>query len=129
MTAVEESTPNRLTPEELRTLFLFAELDDDQLAWLAENGDVAAFPAGEDVVTEGEPARCFYVLLSGTISMSKLVAGDPVETTRTEQRGVYFGATQFYIDDDTALVYHASVRAISDCTLLALPAADFARHD
>jgi signal transduction histidine kinase len=127
MSAIDEAVPARLTPDELRTLFLFAELDDDQLAWLAEHGDVVAVLAGEDVVAEGEPARCFYVLLSGTISMSKLVAGDPVETTRTEQRGVYFGATQFYLDDETALTYHASVRAISDSTLLALPAKDFAQ--
>ncbi|MHA6618751.1 ATP-binding protein [Pseudonocardia sp. DLS-67] len=124
MTAPETAS---LTPEELRTLFLFAELEDDQAAWVIENGDVVAFPAGEYVVGEGEPARCFYVLLSGTISMSKLVSGDPVETTRTEQRGVYFGATQFYLDDDTALAYPASVRAITDCSVLALPAKDFAQ--
>jgi signal transduction histidine kinase len=127
MTAIDETTPARLTPEELRTLFLFADLDDDQVTWVIENGDVVAVPAGENVVSEGEPARCFYVLLSGTISMSKLVSGDPVETTRTEQRGVYFGATQFYLDDVMEQTYAASVRAITDCTLLALPAADFAR--
>ncbi len=121
------SAPARLSPEELRTLFLFADLDDDQVAWLIENGDVVTVAAGENVVSEGEPARCFYVLLSGTISMSKLVSGDPVETTRTEQRGVYFGATQFYLDDVMEQTYAASVRAITDCTLLALPAADFAR--
>jgi signal transduction histidine kinase len=127
MTTIDETTPARLTPEELRTLFLFADLEDDQIAWLAENGDVVAATAGENVVSEGEPARCFYVLLSGTISMSKLVSGDPVETTRTEQRGVYFGATQFYLDNVTEQTYAASVRAITDCTVLALPAADFAR--
>jgi signal transduction histidine kinase len=127
MTTLDETTPARLTPEELRTLFLFADLEDHQAAWVIENGDVVPFPAGENIVSEGEPARCFYVLLSGAISMFKLVSGDPVETTRTEQRGVYFGATQFYLDDDTALTYPASVRAISDCTVLALPAKDFAR--
>jgi signal transduction histidine kinase len=127
MTAIDETTPARLTPEELRTLFLFAELEDHQVTWVIENSDVVDFPAGEYVVREGEPARCFYVLLSGAISMSKLVSGDPVETTRTEQRGVYFGATQFYLDDDTALTYPASVRAVTDCTVLALPAKEFAR--
>jgi signal transduction histidine kinase len=117
----------RLTPDELRTLFLFAELEDHQVAWLAEHGDVVPVPAGEYVVREGEPAQCFYVLLSGTISMSKLVSGDPVETTRTEQRGVYFGATQFYLDNVAEQNYVASVRAITDCSVLALPAPDFAR--
>ena len=32
------SEPERLTPDELRSLFLFEALDDDQLAWLAERG-------------------------------------------------------------------------------------------
>jgi signal transduction histidine kinase len=127
MTAIDETTPARLGPDELRTLFLFAELEDHQVQWVSENADVVPFPAGEYIVSEGEPARCFYVLLSGTISMSKLVSGDPVETTRTEQRGVYFGATQFYLDDESALTYPASVRAVTDCTVLALPAKEFAR--
>src|SRR5687768_2063133 len=114
-----ETLPARLAPDELRTLFLFADLDDHQLAWLAEHGDVVAAPAGETVIAEGDPARCFYVLLSGTVAMSRQVGGDSVETTRTEQRGVYFGAVQFYVDSDTAQAYAASVRAITDATLLA----------
>jgi signal transduction histidine kinase len=126
MTAIEETTPARLTPEELRTLFLFADLTEEQLAWVSERGDVISVPAGEDIVVEGEPADCFHVLLSGTIAMSRMVGGDNVETTRTDQRGVYFGAVQFYVGDETTLEYPASVRAITECTALALPARDFA---
>jgi signal transduction histidine kinase len=118
----------RLSVEELRGLFLFTDLEPDQLGWLADNGDVVAVPAGEDVVVEGDPARCFHVLLSGTISMSRLVGGQRVETTRTDQRGVYFGAVQFYLTDETAREYPASVRAITDITVLALPAAGFAER-
>jgi signal transduction histidine kinase len=126
-TVEEGSAPARLAPEELRTLFLFAELSDEQLAWVAENADVIEVPAGEDVVVEGEPAECFHVLLSGTIAMSRSIAGDRVETSRTEQRGVYFGAVQFYLEDETASDYSATVRAITECTLLALPAQEFAQ--
>jgi signal transduction histidine kinase len=130
MSAPEE-TAEHLTPEELRTLFLFADLTDEQLAWLSEHGDVISVPAGQNIVVEGEPADCFHVLLSGTIAMSRMVGGDNVETTRTDQRGVYFGAVQFYVDDEAAGVYPASVRAVTDCTALALPkglfAAEFTR--
>jgi signal transduction histidine kinase len=118
--------PERLAPEELRELFLFAELEDEQLAWVAEHAEPVAFAAGSDVVVEGEEARCFHVLLSGTIAMSRVIGGDPVETTRTDYRGVYFGAVQFYLDDDSARTYPASVRAVTDCCVLALPAAEFA---
>ncbi len=116
----------RLAPDELRTLFLFADLTDEQVAWIAEHGDVFEVPAGADIVVEGEPAECFHVLLSGTIAMSRMVGRDNVETTRTDQRGVYFGAVQFYVVDETTEEYPASVRAITDSTALALPAREFA---
>ncbi len=51
--------------EELKTLFLFEKLTDDQLARLCHEGRVELFEPGA-VYTEGEPATCFFVLLSGT---------------------------------------------------------------
>ena len=74
------SAPAHLRPHELREQFLFSDLDDERLAWVAEHADVVEVEAeaGENVVTEGEPARCFHVLLSGTVTMSRLVCGDPV---------------------------------------------------
>ena len=115
-----------LAPDDLRDLFLFAGLQPDQLAWVAEHGDVVGVPAGEYPVIEGESARCFHVLLSGTVAMSRRIGSDDVETTRTDQRGVYFGAVQFYLQDDSALTYANSVRAITDAVVLALPAPEFA---
>ena len=118
--------PARLAPDELRGLFLFADLDDAQLRWVAEAGDVVSHPAGTAVSVEGEPAECFHVLLSGTLSMVRRVGRDEVETARTDQPGVYSGAVQFYLGDQVDQVYPATVRAVTDCTFLALPAAEFA---
>ena len=117
-----------LTPEQLRELFLFADLDPEQLDWIAGCGDVVEVPAGSNVVTEGELARCFYVLLSGTVSMSRVIGGETVETTRTDHRGSYFGAVQFYLEDESTREYPASVRAITDSVVLALPAKEFAKR-
>ena len=50
------TTEQRLTLDELRGLFLFEDLSDDQLAWVAANGDVVDCPAGAEVSVEGEPA-------------------------------------------------------------------------
>ena len=122
MTATEE----RLTADELRELFLFEDLDDDQLAWVAANGDVVDCPAGADVSVEGEPAECFFVLLDGTMTMSRVVGGSEVETVRTSHRGVYSGAVQFYFGDRLEQRYPATVRAVTDCRFLALPAGPFA---
>jgi signal transduction histidine kinase len=117
-----------MTPDELRELFLFADLTPEQLEWIAGCGDVVEVAAGANVVTEGEPSRCFYVLLSGTVAMSRVIGGETVETTRTDHRGSYFGAVQFYLDDESAREYPASVRALTDCAVLALPAKDFAKR-
>ncbi len=123
-----DTKPYVTDPAPLRELFLFADLTDEQLAWVAAHGDVVEVAAGEDIVAEGEPARCFHVLLTGTITMSRVIGGQPVETVRTEQPGVYFGAVQFYLEDESARDYPASVRAITDCRLLALPAREFAEE-
>ncbi|GAA4594083.1 ATP-binding protein [Planotetraspora phitsanulokensis] len=117
----------RLTPDELRTLFLFEALDDDQLALLAEKGEVEHRDAGTVVYAEGEPATCFFVLLNGTVSMSRRVHGDEVEVNRTEQRGVYGGATQAYIGDRVDQTYLNTLRAITESEFFVLPAEDVAK--
>jgi signal transduction histidine kinase len=116
----------RLAPDELRALFLFENLTDEQLGWVAANGDVVECAAGTEVSVEGEPAECFFVLLDGTMTMVRLVGGSEVETVRTDHRGVFSGAVQFYFGDRLEQRYPATVRAITDCRFLALPAQPFA---
>jgi signal transduction histidine kinase len=120
------ATPARLSPDELRELFLFEHLSPEQLDWVSANGDVVGFPAGAEVSVEGRPAECFYVLLSGRMTMSRLIGGTEIETARTSQRGAYSGAVQFYFGDRLEQVYAATVRALTDATFLALPAQPFA---
>ena len=118
--------PGRLTLDELRTLFLFEKLTDEQLRWIAEHGCTMHMPAGGLVVREGDPAEQFFVLLSGTIALSRRVGRDDVQTTRTEQRGVYMGATQAYLrDDGVPRRYQASMRALDDADFFVMSAADF----
>ena len=81
----------RCQADELRTLFLFEHLSDEQLATLCVNGQVESYEPGP-ICVEGEPATCFYVLLEGELVMSKLSGGQDIETNRTSQRGVYCGA-------------------------------------
>ena len=120
------SAPVRLAADELRGLFLFEDLDPDQLAWVSANGDVVDCAAGTEVTVEGEPAECFFVLLDGTMTMFRRVGGSEVETVRTDARGVYSGAVQFYFEDGMEPRYPATVRAVTDCRFFTLPAGPFA---
>jgi signal transduction histidine kinase len=116
----------RLPAQALRKLFLFEKLTDEQLAWLAEHGWVIEAPSGATVLAEGEAAELFIVLLSGTITMSRKVGRDDVETVRTDQVGVYAGAMQAYVADRGGQTYTATIRVVSDARFFVLRATDFA---
>jgi signal transduction histidine kinase len=111
---------------ELRTLFLFEKLGDDQLNWLCNEGHVEVIEPGW-VCREGEPATCFYVLLEGSIVLTRRVGADDVEVTRTDQRGVYAGAWQAYLGDRVRQVYNNSMRATVTSRFFVLDAEKFAQ--
>jgi signal transduction histidine kinase len=115
----------RLTPADIKQLFLFEHLDDDKLTWIAERGWAVTHQAGHAVYTEGEPATCFVVLLSGTVALSRNIRGDDVEFSRTDQTGVYGGATQAYLGDQVPQLYNNTMHAITDAEVYELPAAEF----
>ncbi len=119
-----EPAEGRLSPDELRTLFLFEALDEEKLSWLSERGYCESRAQGTAVYVEGEPATCFFILLSGTVSMHRQVEGTDVETTRTEQRGVYAGATAAYLAEERQ-TYPSSLLAVTDCEFWVIDAKSF----
>ncbi|MET7619135.1 ATP-binding protein [Streptomyces sp. NPDC005408] len=120
------SARGKLSAADLQTLFLFEALDDKQLAWLAERGRVEVRPGGTPVYSQGEPATCFFVLLRGTVAVARRIHGDDIEFGRTDQVGVYSGATQAYLGDRVDQVYPNTLKAITDVELFVLPAEEFA---
>lgn len=110
--------------DELRTLFLFEKLSDEQLDILCEAGHIQTFPEGP-ISQEGEPATCFYVMIDGELIMSKRSGGVDIQTNRTSQRGVYFGAWSAYIPGEEQS-YQASVRLTKPSRCFVLDSNDFA---
>ncbi|PTM93268.1 histidine kinase/DNA gyrase B/HSP90-like ATPase [Streptomyces sp. VMFN-G11Ma] len=113
------------SPQEIGSLFLFEKLTPEQLGRLCSEGRVERFEAGP-VYTEGDPATCFYVMVEGTVVLSRRVGGDDVEVTRTSQPGVYSGAMQAYIGDRVRQVYNNSMRVTEPTRFFVLPADTFA---
>ncbi|MGQ9351211.1 ATP-binding protein [Mycolicibacterium gilvum] len=111
-------------PDELRSLFLFEKLTDDQLQDLCAHGHIATFEPGP-ICTEGDPATCFYVMIDGELVMSKRSGGVDLETNRTSQRGVYCGAWSAYVPGEDK-TYQASVRVTRPSRFFVLDAAAFA---
>jgi signal transduction histidine kinase len=124
------TTDVRCSASELRGLFLFEKLTDEQLDWLCQHGRVEVFEPGP-IYTEGEPAQALYVLLEGTVVLSRRVGADDVEVTRTSNRGVYAGAFNAYLGDRVAQVYTNSLRVTEPSRFFVLDARKFAKlmHD
>jgi signal transduction histidine kinase len=125
-----ETAPLPCSVEELRTLFLFEKLTDEQLQWLCERGHTELIQPGP-LYAEGAPATCFYVLLEGTQVMSRRVGTDDIEVGRTSSRGVYSGAFMAYLGDRMPQSYNNSVRLTEPSRFFVLDAEVFAElmHD
>jgi signal transduction histidine kinase len=119
---------SRLGPDELATLFLFESLDLDKRVWLSERGTTEHRAAGSVVFSEGEEATCFFVLLAGTLATSRHVEGTEVELSRTDQRGVYSGATTAFVESAERPRYVNTVHAVTDCTFWVIDADTFGRQ-
>ncbi|MEU0760741.1 ATP-binding protein [Streptomyces microflavus] len=111
--------------QEIGSLFLFEKLSGEQLGRLCAEGRVERFEPGP-VYTEGDPATCFYVMIEGTVVLSRRVGGDDIEVTRTSQRGVYSGAMQAYLGDRVPQTYNNSMRVTEPTRFFVLPAQSFA---
>ena len=119
------TTISQCNPSELRSLFLFEKLDNDQLERLCQEGHVEVFDPGP-VYTEGDPAQNLYVLIEGTVVMSRQVGGDDMEVSRTSQRGVYGGAYMAYLRDRVPQTYQNSLRVTEESRFYVLGAECFA---
>nr|WP_296778662.1 ATP-binding protein [Rhodococcus sp. (in: high G+C Gram-positive bacteria)] len=113
------------SPAELKTLFLFEHLNDDQLEELCQEGHVEIIEPGP-VFAEGDPATCFYVMIEGSLVMSKLSGGEDLVISRTSQRGVYAGAWQAYLRERVPQVYPSSMRVTATSRFFVLDADLFA---
>ncbi|MFF3332532.1 ATP-binding protein [Streptomyces sp. NPDC002888] len=112
------------SPAEIGSLFLFEKLTPEQLGSLCAAGRVEKFEPGP-VYSEGDPATCFYVMIEGTVVISRRVGGDDVEVNRTSHPGVYAGSMQAYLGDRVPQVYGSSLRVTEPTRFFVLPADTF----
>ena len=96
-----------------KALYILGDLNDQDVAWLAETGNRQSVSAGTTVIKEGEQVESLYIITDGTCEvvladgkrLAELGSGDIVgEMSLIEKRPPM-----------------ASVKALSDCTILAVP--------
>lgn len=78
--------------EALAGTWFFRDLEKTQLQALLALTQERVFPAGREIISEGEPAETFYILLAGVIAL-KMNAGEQGELVlgTLRQTGEIFG--------------------------------------
>jgi signal transduction histidine kinase len=109
-----------LCVEDLLTLELFHSLPKQRLEWICDRAKEIRLTSGEILVKEGEPSRGFFVLLSGSIGITRMSEGIEMPIGQHEAPG-FFGEVPV-LTDEPILV---TLRALADCRLYEISGEDF----
>lgn len=107
--------------ELLRNAPLFKDLDDAELAELAELCKEERFESGAYVFREGEPGNRLYLIADGEVRISRDVPGSGEEALAVLKKGALFGEMAVFDRSER------STHAISNggCRLLSISRPDF----
>ena len=102
-----------------RKIFLFQDLEDREIEQVLDRTSPREFPAGSEIIREGEPGDSMYIMVSGEVEITKqltLVLDKDTPKERVMIRlkaddGVYFGEMSL-LEQDTR---SATVTALTDC--------------
>ncbi|HEY6415001.1 MAG TPA: cyclic nucleotide-binding domain-containing protein, partial [Acidimicrobiales bacterium] len=84
--------------DELRSLFLFAGLSDEQLRQLDEASAVVSFDEGDVLFHEGEPSDFWWVLLGGRIELLRRSGHEVSVIAAMDQPGRWAGGFMAWTD-------------------------------
>jgi signal transduction histidine kinase len=113
--------------EELRSLFLFAGLSDEQLRQLDDVSTVVSFDEGDVLFHEGEPAEFWWVLLGGRIELLRRSGHEVSVVAAMDRPGLWAGGFMAWTE---SVGYLTTARATDPGRILRVPAAalgDFVR--
>src|SRR5579863_7151821 len=77
--------------ELLRQVAIFKDLDDGELARVAEVCRTQEFVSGEYIFKEGEPGNRLYLIVEGEVRISRTIPGSGEEALAVLKTGSLFG--------------------------------------
>jgi signal transduction histidine kinase len=105
--------------DDLRPLFLFDVLTDDQLYELLMAGHEFRFDDGQELFHEGDPAAHWWVLIEGKVELVRQAGREePVVMMTMERPGVWAGGFQAW---DNSSGYLATARGASTGKMFRIP--------
>ncbi|MEA5598860.1 ATP-binding protein [Rivularia sp. UHCC 0363] len=109
-----------LCTEELQTLELFKILPQSRLEWVCDRASEVKLSKGEILVSENDPPRGLFILMSGKMGITR--HSDGVEMPLGQHTAPEFLGEIPILTDEPIMV---NLRALNDCRVYELPAADF----
>jgi CRP-like cAMP-binding protein len=103
--------------EFLKTVPLFRELDDDELAQVLMIGLVKRYPEGAQILAEGTLGGQLHVIHQGQVRISKVIPGAGEEALAILRPGEFFGEVEFFDGAPAS----ANALAHTDCEVLSIP--------
>ncbi|MCY1046677.1 cyclic nucleotide-binding domain-containing protein [Corallococcus sp. bb12-1] len=122
--AVQAFYRRRLVENLLRTSPLFNKLSPELKLTMSREFDLRAIPAGQVLLTQGQPGDAFYLLLRGQCLPSLEQPSGRTVGLPELREGDVFGEISLLLDKPVS----ATVRTRTDCVVLRLERAAFERH-
>jgi signal transduction histidine kinase len=117
------SQPERPTLEELRTIDLFEELDDDQLARWQEASEIRELPPDAPVAAVGEASTPEFILLLQGVVQGLVTEAGRVEPVTRQVAPTWMGAISVLTETRVG----GELRTVTDVRLAVVAAEDFTR--
>src|SRR5436305_10719963 len=106
-----------------KVLFLFGQLNDDDVEWMLTAGTKRFVPAGGVLIQQGVPVDALFILLEGTLAVWLKSRSGPERELARLSAGEIVGEMSF-VD---ARPPSATVKALEDSTIFALSKATLNR--
>jgi len=100
---------------------IFKDLDDDELARIAEISKVQEFKFGQNIFKEGDKGNRLYIISKGEVRISRDVPGSGEEALAVLKQGACFGEMAVLDRSERS----TDAIANTDCTLLTITRSDF----
>jgi CRP-like cAMP-binding protein len=96
----------------LKTVPLFRELDDDELAQVLMVALVKRYPPGSVILTEGTSGGQLHIIHQGQVRISKVVPGVGEEALTILSPGDFFGEVEFFDGSPASAIPHREVEGL-----------------
>jgi CRP-like cAMP-binding protein len=105
----------------LKQAAIFADLDEGELARVAEVCQEQKFVSAKTIFKEGEPGNRLYIIADGEVRISRQIPGSGEEALAVLKKGTVFGEMAIFDQSERS----TDAIANSDCTLITITRPDF----